>query len=113
MRSDADIIAAHQWRKYDDNCRCGDPITFDEHPVHVAAMLRDNRTLRTVEDIAALPDGTEIRFHDPYDGYPMGDEIHTVTNGLPAGFDKGGLRRWLDGMYAIVIWHPGHDRQQR
>lgn len=133
MLSDADIITAHapryndmldetcctcgNWRLSDEDAYAGPYERIDleidrQHAAHVAAMLRDNRTLHTVEDIAALPDGTEIRFHHRDDGYPMGDEIHTVTNGMPAGFDKIGLNYWLTSMYAIVTWHPEHDRQQ-
>ncbi|WP_131813765.1 hypothetical protein [Mycolicibacter kumamotonensis] len=35
----AGVLRAHQWRKYEDRCRCDDPCTYDEHPPHVAEMV--------------------------------------------------------------------------
>lgn len=35
----AEILRAHQWRKYEDRCRCDDPGTYDEYPAHLAALV--------------------------------------------------------------------------
>lgn len=112
MKSDAEIIADHQWRKYDDNCRCLDlSITFDEYPAHLAAMLHENRTITTREELDALPHLTLIR------------EFGRVS---PSGRDYGSTyERWTPGWRQLsgagfdiespmappltVVWHPEFD----
>lgn len=80
--SDRGVIAAHWLRnsitddmEHDDNdwstfCQCGHRIADTTatdiealHRAHVVATLRESRTVRTMEDLDALPEGTVLRLH--------------------------------------------------
>lgn len=114
-------LAAHQLGKRIDNntlvCTCGDfvrdmPGTYDdpyrEHRAHVAASWQEARTVRTVEELDALPFLTLIR------------EVYAPS---PSGNDYGGVyeRRvteWecIAGVFheeqipihlpALILWTP-------
>ena len=69
--SDRDVIAAHMpsgiqycdiYDEHEWYCMAGDGTTTDRltYAAHVVAALRESRTVRTVEQLDALPDGTII-----------------------------------------------------
>lgn len=88
-------------------CWCGERFcSFAEHAVHQAAAWREACTLRSVEQLSALPEGAAIRSdgrwgrrtleRDDHDGwYEFGDEIPKQTN--------------ADLLPAVLVWHPDWD----
>lgn len=60
----AKVLREHQWRKYEDRCRCDDPGTFDEHPEHVASMLVAELGLRRERREALAEFSGELTRHE-------------------------------------------------
>lgn len=104
-----EVLRKHQWRKYDDRCRCDDPGTYDEHPEHVSNLIAQaaeehyRPRVETVEQLDALPGGSVVRDASRY--------VHEkrITGGRrwwQAGWEG---ERWSDeiDLPAVVLWSPG------
>lgn len=66
--------------------------------------------MRSVEGFARLPEGTGVAFFHDDTGELFDSEIHHVgADGLPHGFDEGGLSFWLADMHARVLYCPDED----
>lgn len=77
------------------------------------AAIREARTIRTVEQMAELPEETAVAFFHDGTGEPFGNEIYYVgAAGLPPGFDEGGLKYWLEGLHARVLYRPDDEGEQ-
>lgn len=84
-------------------CWCGEQFSsFREHAEHVAAAWRDACTIRTVEELDALPFGAVVR-----------TECGSITDRYRD--EDGTLEWWVDGspdagvgedLPALLIWHP-------
>ena len=102
-----EILRKHQWRKYEDRCRCDDPGTYDEHPDHVAALIAQAAEqyyrpgIETVEQLDALPDGVVVA--SSADTFAARfDRVHGVIFGHDQPF------RWLSLQLPVrVLWSPG------
>lgn len=78
----------------------------DAIAAHVAAMLRDNRTIRTPEELYSLPVGTVIRDNDGWIGI-VGDTCHasdyyTFVQDEPI----------LDDFPMLVLYRPDDEEEQ-
>lgn len=100
------VLAAHQATRRVINspygsawaCRCGKPHSEE----HVAAMWREACTIRTAEQLDALPVGAVVRNAD---GVWETDEPRTwVTPGHEAPFGP-----QLLVLPALLVWHPEWD----
>lgn len=117
--SDRDIIAAHtdEGRLFNMGdpdslivrCSCGvecGPRRGD-HAAHVAAALRESRTVRTVEQLDALPEGTLIA----HGGYVLRNrdfcgwwrQVQRLDGGLCDGYD---VDQNHIALPALILWHP-------
>ncbi|WP_336818963.1 hypothetical protein [Gordonia sp. MMO-8] len=84
-------LAAHQLgRRLDQTlvCQCGGfehetPGPYDDHwkahRAHVAAAWREARTVRTVEELDALPTGAIIHIKDTADAVKNGDSLGSAS----------------------------------
>lgn len=105
-----DVAAQHRWSMIKHGCLCDDERTYGEWPAHFAAAWREVCTIRTVEQLDALPEGAIIRDRG-------GRVFEQTTNWRCAG--KGFTAWWsetgeegeassdeLDDLPALLIWSP-------
>ena len=63
----AEAQREHQWRKYDDRCRCGNPGTYDEHPAHLADVLLALPDIAIVRKLGRTPESPQMPTHQDGD----------------------------------------------
>ena len=98
----AEVLEAH--RPYGLDCKCGEPINSDGFWVsHVRDVLREALTVRSVEELDALPVGTVIR--DSLPGDPVVCERQKTFGDSRFESDS----EWFavgDGVAAADVWLP-------
>ncbi len=101
----ADHLATHQWSFIKHGCRCDDPGTVGEWPEHVATSWAEACTIRTIQQLEALPDDSTIRVID-------GGEINRKTSrrdGSAEWWTTGSeedIRSTVALLPALLIDHP-------
>ena len=101
----ADALKGHR-EDYDSvfpSCECG-WTQGDDSEVgpfwrdHADALWREVRTIRTVEELAALPEGSVVRYHD-------GSTDQRDVEG-EWSWSWGAMEALLTDGAALLIWHP-------
>lgn len=101
----AEVLADH--RPYGLDCKCGRPINSDaDWAQHVAEVWREACTIRTAEQLDALPDHSIVR---------AGTNGHAYEKSMWGALFG---RRWMEagnaspersediGLPALLLWHP-------
>lgn len=98
----AEVLEAH--RPYGLDCKCGEPINSDAGwAAHVRDVLRELLTVRSVEELDALPAEAIIKTEGGSVACRFYDGIHGVVFGDDRPFVWSRLETELPG---VILWHP-------
>lgn len=95
-----EVLGAH--RPYGLDCKCGEPINSDAYWVaHVWGVLREAVTVRSVEELDALPDDAVVLVDDCPARKHLGDWYFANDDG-----DRYGPESLALYLPAVVLYRP-------